>query len=61
VDARQDDDVELSSTGDGDIRPAVPDVLFAAFDVPLVTAVLTLSTAVAVEDDVTVILFVLAL
>ena len=64
VDARQEDDVELSSTSDGEIRPAVLDVLVAVCDALILTTVLTdepLTTAVATDDDETAILFVLAL
>jgi len=64
VDARQEDDVELSSTSDGEIRPAVLDVLVAVCDALILTTVPTdepLTTTVATDDDETAILFVLAL
>jgi len=63
VDARQEDDVELSSISDGEIRSAA--VTDVPFDVQLLTAVVLTgkppATDVVTEDDETTILLVLAL
>ena len=53
VDARQQDDVELSSTSNGEIRPAVLDVPLTAFDVLLLTAVVVLTDKPATTAGVT--------
>ena len=65
VDARQEDDVELSSTRDGEIQPPVAiGVVVATFEVLLLAAVFTdkpPTAAVVTEDDEAVTLLVLAL
>jgi len=56
VDCRQADDVELSSTSDGEIRPEMDNVSLAPCDAVLLTATLTdnaLVTEAALDDEQT--------